>query len=205
MAEGTRELSRVSFIRALTAFMRDPRSWSNHLPKAPTFHTITLRVKISKYEFWGDRKNQSIKADYFQTRMGDNAKSSSIITWLSLTNLSSNYRQKRLTQATRSNTKCMPIGLKSHDTENQNKFQFGSVQSLSRVWLFATPWIAARQASLSITNSRISLRLTSTGAIQPSHPLSSPSPPASSPFQHQRLFHWVNSSHEVAKVLEFQL
>ena len=33
-------------------------------------------------------------------------------------------------------------------------FQFSSVQSLSRVWLFATPWIAARKASLSITNSR---------------------------------------------------
>ena len=42
-------------------------------------------------------------------------------------------------------------------------------------------------------------------AIQPSHPLSSPSPPAPSPSQHQVLFQWVNSSHEVAKVLEFQL
>jgi len=42
-------------------------------------------------------------------------------------------------------------------------------------------------------------------AIQPSHPLLSPSPPAPSPFQHQSLFQWVNSSHEVAKVLEFQL
>ena len=42
-------------------------------------------------------------------------------------------------------------------------------------------------------------------AIQPSHPLSSPSSPASSHFQHQSLFQWVNSSHEVAKVLEFQL
>ena len=42
-------------------------------------------------------------------------------------------------------------------------------------------------------------------AIQPSHPLSSPSPPAPSPSQHQSLFQWVNSSHEVAKVLEFQL
>ena len=41
-------------------------------------------------------------------------------------------------------------------------------------------------------------------AIQPSHPLSSPSPPAPSPSQHQGLFQWVNSSHEVAKVLEFQ-
>ena len=37
--------------------------------------------------------------------------------------------------------------------------QFSSVQSLSRVWLFATPWIAARQASLSITNSQSSLKL----------------------------------------------
>ena len=41
-------------------------------------------------------------------------------------------------------------------------------------------------------------------AIQPSHPLSSPSPPAPNPSQHQRLFQWVSSSHEVAKVLEFQ-
>ena len=41
-------------------------------------------------------------------------------------------------------------------------------------------------------------------ASQPSHPLSSPSP-APNPSQHQRLFQWVNSSHEVAKVLEFQL
>ena len=47
-------------------------------------------------------------------------------------------------------------------------------------------------------------------AIQPSHLLSSPSPPAPNPSQHQSLFQWVNSSHEltsheVAKVLEFQL
>ena len=42
-------------------------------------------------------------------------------------------------------------------------------------------------------------------AIQPSHPLSSPSPPALNPSQHQSLFQWVNSSHEVSKVLEFQL
>ena len=42
-------------------------------------------------------------------------------------------------------------------------------------------------------------------AIKPSHPLSSPSPPAPNPSQHQSLFQWVNSSHEVAKVLKFQL
>ena len=42
-------------------------------------------------------------------------------------------------------------------------------------------------------------------AIQPSHPLSSPFPPAPNPSQHQSLFQRVNSSYEVAKVLEFQL
>ena len=47
-------------------------------------------------------------------------------------------------------------------------FQFSSVQSLSRVWLFATPWITERQASLSITNSRSSLRLTTIGLVMPS-------------------------------------
>ena len=42
-------------------------------------------------------------------------------------------------------------------------------------------------------------------AIQPSHPLSSPSPPTFHLPQHQDLFYWVSSSHQVAKVLEFQL
>ena len=42
-------------------------------------------------------------------------------------------------------------------------------------------------------------------AIQPSHPLSSPSPPAFNLSQNQGFFQWVNSSHQVAKVLEFQL
>ena len=42
-------------------------------------------------------------------------------------------------------------------------------------------------------------------AIQPSHPLLSPSPPAPNPSQHQGPFQWVSPSHEVAKILEFQL
>ena len=46
--------------------------------------------------------------------------------------------------------------------------QFSSVQPLSCVWLFVTPWIAARQASLSITNSRSSLKLTSIESVKPS-------------------------------------
>ena len=61
--------------------------------------------------------------------------------------------------------------------EVQFRNQFSSIQLLSRVWLFATPWIAACQASLSITISRSSLRLTSIESEMPSshcilgHPL----------------------------------
>ena len=47
-------------------------------------------------------------------------------------------------------------------------FQFSSVQSHTRVWLFGTPWIALCQASLSITNSRSSLKLTSIELVIPS-------------------------------------
>ena len=54
-------------------------------------------------------------------------------------------------------------------TENNRKqLQFSSVQSLSHVRLFATPWIAARQASLSITNSQSSLKLMSIESVMPS-------------------------------------
>ena len=133
------------------------------------------------------------------------------------------------------------------------KIQFSSVQSLSHVRLFATPWTAARQTSLTITNSWNFLKLMSIGsgmpfrhlissvqfssvaqscptlydpmnpsmpglpvhhqlleftqalvhrvgdAIQPSHPLSSPSPPAPNPSQHQsfpvsQLFAWGGQS-----------
>ena len=89
-------------------------------------------------------------------------------------------------------------------------FQFSSAQ-FSRHSVVSTlhdPWIAARQVSLSITNTQSLLKLMShpvCDAIQPSHPLSSPSPPAPNPSQHQVLFQSVNSKHEVAKVLEFQL
>ena len=77
----------------------------------------------------------------------------------------------------------------------------------------ATPWIAALQASLSITNSRNLPKFISIESVMPSnchplllcHPLSSPSPPALNLSEHQGLFKWVSSSHQVAKVLEFQL
>ena len=85
---------------------------------------------------------------------------------------------------------------------------FSSVQSLIHIQLFATPWTAALQASLSITNSQGLLKLMSTEsviAIQPSHPLLPPSPPAFSLSQDQGLFKWVSFSYQVAKVLEFQI
>ena len=84
---------------------------------------------------------------------------------------------------------------------------FSSVQSLSCVQLFVTPWTATHQASLSITNSWNLLKLMSIESVMPSNHLilSSPSPPAFSLSQHEGLFQWVSSSHQVAKVLEFQL
>ena len=84
---------------------------------------------------------------------------------------------------------------------------FSSVQSLSWVRLFATPWTAVCQASLSITNSSL-LKLISIVLVMPSSHFilcHSPSPPAPNLSQHQSLFKWVGSSHQVAKVLEFQL
>ena len=90
-----------------------------------------------------------------------------------------------------------------------NSFQphrlFNSVQLLSRLRLFATPWIAALQASLSITISRSSLKLMSIELVMPSSHLIlcrpllllSPIPPSIRVFSSE-------SSNEVAKVLEFQ-
>ena len=78
-----------------------------------------------------------------------------------------------------------------------SKLQFSSVQLLGRVRLFASPWIAARQASLSITNSRSSLRLTSIESVIPSshlilcHPLLllPPIPPSLRVFSNESTLH----------------
>ena len=88
-----------------------------------------------------------------------------------------------------------------------NFLQFSSVQSLSRVRLcnpmnHSTPGLPVHHQLPEFTQTHVHWL---GDAIQPSHPLSSPSPPAPNPSQHQSLFQWVNSSHEVAKVLEFQL
>ena len=93
--------------------------------------------------------------------------------------------------------------LSSHGIYFMHTHQFSS---LSHVWLFATPWTAVRQASLSIAKSHAQTHVHQVGdAIQPCHPLSSPSAPAFNLSQHQGLFQWISSSHQVARVLEFQL
>ena len=87
-------------------------------------------------------------------------------------------------------------------------FQFSSFQLLSHVRLFATPWIAARQASLSITISGVHSKLTSIESVMPSSHLILCLPLFLLPLIPPSIrvfFQGVNSSHEVAKVLEFQL
>ena len=92
-------------------------------------------------------------------------------------------------------------------TEEPRGLQSSSVQfnCWVMVWFFATPWTAVRQASLSKSWSLLKLMsIESVITIQPSHPLSSPSPHAFNLSQHQGLFQWISSSHQVAKVLELQ-
>ena len=86
-----------------------------------------------------------------------------------------------------------PGGSDSKEPACNARVQFSSVQSLSRVWLFATPWTAARQASLSITNSQSLLKLMSIKSVMPSNyliPFSShlQSFPASGSFQMSQFF-----------------
>ena len=88
-----------------------------------------------------------------------------------------------------------------------------SVQSLSRVRLFATPWIAAHQASLSITNSWKSLRLTSIESVMPSSHLIlcrpllllPPIPSSIRGFQMSQLFAWGGQSTGVSALVLFLL
>ena len=83
-----------------------------------------------------------------------------------------------------------------HNWATKHRTQtFSSVHRLSHVQLFATPWIAARQASLSITISRSLLKLMSIESVMPSNHLIllSPSVSAFNLSQHEGLFQWVGS------------
>ena len=98
--------------------------------------------------------------------------------------------------------------IKGRGTREQigNIFQFSSVSqscpTLSNPINCSTPGLRVHHQLPEFTQTHVH-RLGD--AIQPSHPLLSPSPPAPNLSQHQSLFQWVNSSREAAKVLEFQL
>ena len=84
---------------------------------------------------------------------------------------------------------------------------FSSVQSLSHVWLCdpmnrSMPGLPVHHQLPESTQTHVHWV---GDAIQPSYPLSSPSPPALNLCQHQGLFKWVGSLQQVAKLLEFQL
>ena len=86
--------------------------------------------------------------------------------------------------------------------------KFSSIQSLSHVRLCdpmncSMPGFPVHDQLLELAQTHHVHRVCD--AIQPSHPLSSPSPPAFNLSQHQGLFQWVSSLHQVAKILEFQL
>ena len=91
-------------------------------------------------------------------------------------------------------------------TTTKNVFQFSSVTqscpTLCNPMNCSTPGLPVRYQLPEFSQTHVH-RVGD--AIQPSHPLSSPSPPAPNPSQHQSLFQCVNSSLEVAKLLEFQL
>ena len=100
---------------------------------------------------------------------------------------------------------------KSFHSLIQQILQFSSVQSLGRVRPFATPWIAARQASLSITNFRSSLKLMSIESVMPCSISSSVVPfsscpqslPASESFPTSQLFAWGGQSIGVSALASF--
>ena len=91
-------------------------------------------------------------------------------------------------------------------TKNFTIFQFSSVTqsclTLCDPMYCSTPGLPVLHQLLEFTQIHV---LWVSDAIQPSHPLSSPSHPAFNLSQHRGLFKWVSSSHQVAKILEFQL
>ena len=92
-------------------------------------------------------------------------------------------------------------------TEEPGKLQFSSVQSLSHVQLCdpmdcSTPAFPVLHQFLELAQIHVHWGC---DTRQPPHPLLSPSPPALNLSQHQGLFQWVSSSHQVTKVLEIQL
>ena len=101
-----------------------------------------------------------------------------------------------------------PKLLQRFSLELEKSLRFSSVQLLINIRLFVTPWTAACQASLSITNSRSPPKPMSIELVMPSNHLILCRPLLLLPSnlsQHQGLFKWVSCLHQAAKGLEFQL
>ena len=105
------------------------------------------------------------------------------------------------------NSGCCKLFILAFHIGLKNIVSISSAQSLRGVQLFVIPWTAALPG-LPVHHQLLELTQTHVhqvgDAIQPSHPRLSPSP-AFNLSQHQSVFHWISSSHKVAKVLELQL
>ena len=92
------------------------------------------------------------------------------------------------------------------NTKGNSRHQFSSVAQLYLTFCdsmyCSMPGLPVHHQLPEFTQARVHLV---SDVIEPSHPLSSPFPPAFNLSQHQGLFKWVSSSHQVARVLEFQL
>ena len=102
---------------------------------------------------------------------------------------------------------CPKLGAVNGLPDSHHVLSLSSVQSFSRVWLcnprnHSMPGLPVHHQLLVFTQTHVH-RVSD--AIQPSHPLLSPSPLAFNLSQHQGLSKWVSCPHQVAKVLEFQL
>ena len=122
-----------------------------------------------------------------------------------------NLRNKKYLGQVRAMCQVMKVGWVRHSTAKSNSFcsviQFTSVQSLSRVRLCdpmdcSTPVLPVHHQLPEFTQTHVCWV---SDAIWPFHPLSSPSPHAFNLSQHQGLFQWISSLHQVAKGLEFRL
>ena len=105
-------------------------------------------------------------------------------------------------------TPYLPLILQIKGRYNLSSLSIVIVQSPSHVQLFVTPWTAKHRTRLSFTVSQSFFKSKSIwvgDAMWPSHPLPPLTPFAYNVSQHRSLFQWVNSSHQVAKVLELPL
>ena len=155
---------------------------------------FTKNYQVSSQGHWGPLRGHTIIASHFSNF------------FLFVIQRSLKIRQKIKRQITEvpSENKGRMFRICKCGERNMSSVQFSSVvQSCLTLWDLMncrTPGLLVHHRLPEFTQTHVH-RVGD--AIQPSHPLSSPSPPAPNPSQHQGLFKGVSSSHQVAKVLEF--